>query len=75
VKKQQIEEAVRKVLEKEELPLATALKYEVANYEQSISEIKQLHRRNLNALRDILRQRGATDSQSVKDIEERLIQL
>lgn len=73
--KQQIESAVKEILDKEESPLETAYKYEVANYDRVVSEIKTAHERNLRSLLQTLCDRGLDHTPTADMIRERIIRL
>lgn len=72
--KQAVEKAIRQALKKKH-PMREAFEMEVANYEYSLSEIKELHCKNLVAIRKAFVLRGAEHSPTFRKIQSRLKEL
>lgn len=72
MRKSQIEKKVRDILSKDYDPLKTAVKYEIEYYEHNYSELKRVHRKNLEDLLRIFTERGAVTSEAAAEIRKRL---
>lgn len=73
--KAQLEAKIRELLDKEEHPLETMYKAEVAFYEQNCLELKQLHIRNLQELLNSMKIRGLKSSPVTRKVAERIATL
>lgn len=71
----QLEEKIRRIIDKDEHPLETMYKAEVAFYEQSCLELKQLHIRNLQELLNSMKIRGLKSSPITRKVAERIATL
>ena len=59
-------------LNKEEPPLASALKCEITNYEQALLKLRVHHRNNLWQILEAFSKRGMTDNKTALAIKNRL---